>query len=195
MVWCFFPQFSYTKFCIQGEPLIDHVLFHFALILITLWRLLIWSSIDSSVRAAPCTVGTLVYIICTIYVCLKVPKHCFSLKLPRMYTQNFSFICFFALQIQEHLQMLQHQYDDSVAQRESLRERKVLTTLRLKRASVLITALADEKVIKTFYNKVTFYIFSANYKVLVQKPPSSLLVRYWNRLPLLNSKMDILFKF
>ncbi|XP_071789676.1 dynein axonemal heavy chain 6-like isoform X2 [Asterias amurensis] len=48
--------------------------------------------------------------------------------------------------IQEHLQMLQHQYDDSVAQRESLRERKVLTTLRLKRASVLITALADEKI-------------------------------------------------
>ena len=49
-------------------------------------------------------------------------------------------------QIQEHLQMLQQQYDDNVAQRESLRERKALTTLRLKRASVLITALAGEKV-------------------------------------------------
>ncbi|XP_038073413.1 dynein heavy chain 6, axonemal-like isoform X3 [Patiria miniata] len=48
--------------------------------------------------------------------------------------------------IQEHLQMLQQQYDDSVAQRESLRERKALTTLRLKRASVLIMALAGEKI-------------------------------------------------
>ncbi|XP_022090728.1 dynein heavy chain 6, axonemal-like isoform X2 [Acanthaster planci] len=48
--------------------------------------------------------------------------------------------------IQEHLRLLQQQYDDSVAQRESLRERKALTTLRLKRASVLITALAGEKI-------------------------------------------------
>ncbi|XP_063958044.1 dynein axonemal heavy chain 6-like isoform X2 [Lytechinus pictus] len=48
--------------------------------------------------------------------------------------------------IQDHLRVLQQQYDDSVHQRESLRERKVLTTLRLKRASVLIAALADEEV-------------------------------------------------
>ena len=56
----------------------------------------------------------------------------------------------FYLQIQEHLQVLQKQYDDSVAQRESLRERKVLTTLRLKRASVLMSALAEEKVSLSF---------------------------------------------
>ncbi|XP_071833092.1 dynein axonemal heavy chain 6-like isoform X4 [Apostichopus japonicus] len=48
--------------------------------------------------------------------------------------------------IQGHLRVLQEQYDDSVAQRESLRERKVTTQLRLQRASILITALADEKV-------------------------------------------------
>ncbi|XP_071963333.1 dynein axonemal heavy chain 6-like [Antedon mediterranea] len=49
-------------------------------------------------------------------------------------------------QIEKHLDDLQKQYDDSVHQREMLQERKVLTTLRLQRASVLLTALADEKV-------------------------------------------------
>ncbi|XP_019625905.1 PREDICTED: LOW QUALITY PROTEIN: dynein heavy chain 6, axonemal-like [Branchiostoma belcheri] len=48
--------------------------------------------------------------------------------------------------IQEHLRILQQQYQDSVNQRESLRERKVLTTKRLERASILTTALADERV-------------------------------------------------
>ena len=56
-----------------------------------------------------------------------------------------------SFQIQDHLRVLQQQYDDSVHQRESLRERKVLTTLRLKRASVLIAALADEEVCKKNY--------------------------------------------
>ena len=42
--------------------------------------------------------------------------------------------------------MLQQQYQDSVNQREGLKERKVLTGLRLQRASVLIAALSDEKV-------------------------------------------------
>ena len=42
--------------------------------------------------------------------------------------------------------MLQQQYQDSVSQREGLKERKSLTALRLTRASVLITALSDEKV-------------------------------------------------
>ena len=42
--------------------------------------------------------------------------------------------------------MLQQQYTDSVNQRESLKERKVLTGVRLKRASVLIAALSDERV-------------------------------------------------
>ena len=42
--------------------------------------------------------------------------------------------------------MLQQQYQDSVNQRESLKERKHLTGLRLQRASVLIEALVDEKV-------------------------------------------------
>lgn len=36
-------------------------------------------------------------------------------------------------------------YEDSVNQREELKQRKVLTGLRLKRAAVLITALSDEK--------------------------------------------------
>ncbi|XP_033124826.1 dynein heavy chain 6, axonemal-like [Anneissia japonica] len=48
--------------------------------------------------------------------------------------------------IEMHLSELQKQYDDSVNQREMLQERKVLTTLRLQRASVLLTALADEKI-------------------------------------------------
>ncbi|CAH1791320.1 unnamed protein product [Owenia fusiformis] len=48
--------------------------------------------------------------------------------------------------ITEHLQLLQQQYQDSVNQRESLKERKKLTGMRLERASVLITALSDEKV-------------------------------------------------
>ena len=42
--------------------------------------------------------------------------------------------------------MLQQQYQESVNQREGLKERKVLTALRLQRASVLIAALSDEKV-------------------------------------------------
>ena len=67
---------------------------------------------------------------------------------------------FLNLKIQEHLQLLQQQYDDSVAQRESLRERKVLTTLRLKRASVLITALADEKVTNNITILILFDISS-----------------------------------
>ncbi|XP_074663059.1 dynein axonemal heavy chain 6-like [Tubulanus polymorphus] len=47
--------------------------------------------------------------------------------------------------IQEHLKMLQQQYQDSVNQREALKERKVITALRLQRASILITALSGEK--------------------------------------------------
>lgn len=42
--------------------------------------------------------------------------------------------------------MLQQQYIDSVNQRESLKEHKVLTALRLERASILIEALSNEKV-------------------------------------------------
>ncbi len=56
------------------------------------------------------------------------------------------FVLIFHLQIQDHLKMLQQQYQDSVNQREGLKERKVLTGLRLQRASVLIAALSDEKV-------------------------------------------------
>ncbi|XP_023930267.1 dynein heavy chain 6, axonemal [Lingula anatina] len=48
--------------------------------------------------------------------------------------------------IQDHLKLLQQQYQDSVNQRESLKERKKTTALRIQRASVLISALADEKV-------------------------------------------------
>lgn len=42
--------------------------------------------------------------------------------------------------------MIQDQYQDSVNQRETLKERKKTTGLRLDRASVLTNALADEKV-------------------------------------------------
>ena len=48
--------------------------------------------------------------------------------------------------IQDHLTTLTQKYKESVDQRESLKEHKKLTELRLKRANVLIGALADEKV-------------------------------------------------
>ncbi|KAK7488391.1 hypothetical protein BaRGS_00020365, partial [Batillaria attramentaria] len=48
--------------------------------------------------------------------------------------------------IQKHLELIQKQYQDSVNQREALKTRKVVTALRLQRASVLISALEDEKV-------------------------------------------------
>ncbi|XP_041352994.1 dynein heavy chain 6, axonemal-like isoform X2 [Gigantopelta aegis] len=48
--------------------------------------------------------------------------------------------------IENHLKLIQQQYQDSVNQREGLKERKKITALRLQRASVLISALADEKV-------------------------------------------------
>ncbi|KAK3092231.1 hypothetical protein FSP39_000084 [Pinctada imbricata] len=48
--------------------------------------------------------------------------------------------------IQGHLDTLQQQYTDSVNQREMLKQQKITTGLRLKRASILIDALANEKV-------------------------------------------------
>ncbi len=42
--------------------------------------------------------------------------------------------------------MLQAHYQGSVNQREELKNRKILTGERLKRASILITALSDERV-------------------------------------------------
>lgn len=50
------------------------------------------------------------------------------------------------LKIQEQLQLLQQQYDDSVAQLEELKQKKELTIIRLQRASVLTAALAEEQV-------------------------------------------------
>ncbi|XP_069117336.1 dynein axonemal heavy chain 6-like isoform X3 [Argopecten irradians] len=47
--------------------------------------------------------------------------------------------------LQDHLNRLEQQYKDSVDQRESLKQRKVTTALRLQRASILIDALIDEK--------------------------------------------------
>jgi len=41
--------------------------------------------------------------------------------------------------------MLQEHYRESVEQREALKQRKVLTTVRLQRAAILIAALSDEK--------------------------------------------------
>nr|KAI8735296.1 dynein heavy chain 6; axonemal-like [Biomphalaria glabrata] len=48
--------------------------------------------------------------------------------------------------IQAHLQMIQQQYQESVDQREALKERRRVTGIRLERASILISALADEEV-------------------------------------------------
>lgn len=48
--------------------------------------------------------------------------------------------------IQKHLELIQKQYQDSVNQREALKQRQIITELRLQRASVLISALVDEKV-------------------------------------------------
>ncbi|XP_067943512.1 dynein axonemal heavy chain 6-like [Watersipora subatra] len=48
--------------------------------------------------------------------------------------------------IMDHLALIQNQYQDSVNQREMLKERKKTTALRLDRASVLTNALADEKI-------------------------------------------------
>ena len=44
------------------------------------------------------------------------------------------------------MRMLEERYQESVNQRESLKEKRKVTALRLERASVLITALSDEKV-------------------------------------------------
>ncbi|XP_059157269.1 dynein axonemal heavy chain 6-like [Physella acuta] len=49
-------------------------------------------------------------------------------------------------QIQAHLEMIQLQYQDSVDQREALKERQRITGLRIERASILVSALADEEV-------------------------------------------------
>ncbi|CAL1542606.1 unnamed protein product [Lymnaea stagnalis] len=48
--------------------------------------------------------------------------------------------------IQAHLEVIQQQYQESVDQREALKERRRVTGLRLDRASILISALADEEV-------------------------------------------------
>ena len=53
---------------------------------------------------------------------------------------------FYIDQIQDHLDTLQQQYRDSVNQRESLKQHRITTGLRLKRASILIDALGGEKV-------------------------------------------------
>ena len=50
------------------------------------------------------------------------------------------------MKIQEQLQLLQQQYDDSVAQLEQLKQKQELTITRLERASVLTAALAQEQV-------------------------------------------------
>ncbi|KAG8443822.1 hypothetical protein GDO86_009129 [Hymenochirus boettgeri] len=47
--------------------------------------------------------------------------------------------------VEEHLQLIQKQYNESVAEKDVLACRKELTTERLKRASVLISALVEEK--------------------------------------------------
>uniref|UniRef100_UPI00398EE57F dynein axonemal heavy chain 6-like isoform X2 n=1 Tax=Pristiophorus japonicus TaxID=55135 RepID=UPI00398EE57F len=47
--------------------------------------------------------------------------------------------------IEEHQQSLQQHYNETVEQKETLANRKLLTTKRLSRAAVLITALATEK--------------------------------------------------
>ncbi|KAG8537735.1 hypothetical protein GDO81_024003 [Engystomops pustulosus] len=48
--------------------------------------------------------------------------------------------------VEEHQQLLQKQYNDSIAEKDHLAYRKQLTIQRLARASVLITALDEEKV-------------------------------------------------
>ena len=50
--------------------------------------------------------------------------------------------------IQEQLNILQQQYNDSVAQLNELRNKKELTLVRLDRASTLTRALAEEQVIR-----------------------------------------------
>lgn len=62
-------------------------------------------------------------------------------------------------QIQDHLDTLQQQYRDSVNQRESLKQHRITTGLRLKRASILIDALGGEKV----RNSRIMYWFTENY--------------------------------
>ncbi|OCT79469.1 dynein heavy chain 14, axonemal [Xenopus laevis] len=48
--------------------------------------------------------------------------------------------------VEEHLQLIQKQYNESVSEKELMAHRKKLTTERLQRASVLISALAEEKI-------------------------------------------------
>jgi hypothetical protein len=55
-----------------------------------------------------------------------------------------------AMQVQQQLQLLQQQYQDSVAQKEALKRHKVITALRIERSAVLTTALSHEKVIGSF---------------------------------------------
>uniref|UniRef100_H3APA3 Dynein axonemal heavy chain 14 n=1 Tax=Latimeria chalumnae TaxID=7897 RepID=H3APA3_LATCH len=49
--------------------------------------------------------------------------------------------------IEEHLQNLQQKYADSIAERKALAEKKIVTTQRLQRATVLISVLDDEQII------------------------------------------------
>lgn len=48
--------------------------------------------------------------------------------------------------IKGHLERLRKHFEDNVAEQERLKKRKIITAQRLRRASVLINALADEEV-------------------------------------------------